>query len=139
MLYAAAVKVKIQVTKRPATMPQLPQAADGLQPAEALLHELPFLLTDGVAGMPGRAAIDRAAPMDALVYCATCGVTDMARRFFDEIARVIGLTAATVMRWRPGRRSIITSAASRSPWPSAGVTFAFDVSPDRCSISTWPR
>ena len=39
------------------------------------------------------------------------------------------LSAATVMRCRPGRRSIITRAASRSPYPSAGVTFAFDDQP----------
>ena len=50
------------VDERAAAVAQLAQAADGLHPAEALLDQLPFLLTDRVAGMPRRAGVDRAAP-----------------------------------------------------------------------------
>src|SRR5450759_552983 len=44
-----------------ATMPQLPQAADGLHPAEDLFDQLPFLLADEVAGVPSGTAVDGAA------------------------------------------------------------------------------
>src|SRR4051794_30554898 len=41
-----------------ATVPQLAQPADGLHPAEDLLNQFPFALTDGVARMTGRAPVD---------------------------------------------------------------------------------
>ena len=90
MLYAAAVKVKIQVDQRPAAMAQLAQAADGLHPAEALLDQLALPLTDGVAGMARRAAIDRAAAGARRV------LRDMRRdvhraQLGDEVARVVRL------------------------------------------------
>src|SRR5215210_2009248 len=44
-----------------AAVPELPQATDGLHPAEDLLDQLPLLLTDGVTGLPGGAAVDRTA------------------------------------------------------------------------------
>src|ERR1700692_2374353 len=44
-----------------ATMPQLPQPADGLHPAEDLFDQLPFLLADQVAGMPRGATVHGAA------------------------------------------------------------------------------
>src|SRR5947209_1166432 len=54
------------VDARAAAMPQLAQQADGLHPAEALLDQLPLLLTDGVARMTGRPGIDRTATMRRL-------------------------------------------------------------------------
>src|SRR6266850_5774126 len=44
-----------------AAMPKLAQPADGLQPTEDLLNQLPFLLADRVARMPSGPAIDSAA------------------------------------------------------------------------------
>jgi hypothetical protein len=41
-----------EARQRPAAMMQLAQAADGLDPAEALLDELPLLLTDRVPPVP---------------------------------------------------------------------------------------
>lgn len=43
-----------------APVPLLAEQPDGLQPAKALLDQLPLLLTDRVARMPGRAASNRA-------------------------------------------------------------------------------
>jgi hypothetical protein len=40
-------------------MPELAQPADGLQPPKDLFDELPFALTDVIARMPRRPAIDR--------------------------------------------------------------------------------
>src|SRR5262249_60974056 len=40
---------------------RLAKQPDRLGPAEDLLHALPLLLTDGIAGMAGRPAIDRTA------------------------------------------------------------------------------
>src|SRR5688572_11441845 len=44
-----------------AAMPELAQAADGLQPAKHLLDQLPLLLADRVAGLTCGPNIDRAA------------------------------------------------------------------------------
>src|SRR4029453_13126261 len=41
-----------------AAVPQLAQAADGLHPAEDLLDQLPFALTDPIARMPCGAPVD---------------------------------------------------------------------------------
>ena len=62
MLYAAAVEVKIQGDERSAPMVELPEAADRLHPAEALLDQFAFLLTDRIAAMSRRACVDRTAP-----------------------------------------------------------------------------
>ena len=55
------MKVTIQSTRATAAVPQLAQPADGFHPAKDLLDQLPFLLTDGVAGVTGRPAVNRAA------------------------------------------------------------------------------
>src|SRR5437867_7699629 len=52
---------EVPVDARAAAMSQLAHQTDRLHPAETLLDQLSFLLTDRVAGMPGRARIDRAA------------------------------------------------------------------------------
>ncbi len=57
MLYAAAVKVKIQVKIDP-PVAQLPEPTNGLHPAEALLEEFPLLLTDRISEVPRRTPID---------------------------------------------------------------------------------
>src|SRR5687768_5621811 len=46
--------------QRAAAMMQLAEVADRFHPAEALFHQLPLLLTDGIARMACRPAIDRA-------------------------------------------------------------------------------
>jgi hypothetical protein len=43
-----------------ATVPNLPQQRDRLQPSEALFHPLPLLLADGVSRVLRRTSIDRA-------------------------------------------------------------------------------
>ena len=48
------------VSELATAMPQLPQAADGLHPAEHLLDEFASLLTGGIAGVARGPAIDRA-------------------------------------------------------------------------------
>ena len=55
----ADVRTLIQSTSGPAAVPQFAQPADGPHPAEALVDELPRLLTDGRVGVPSRARIDR--------------------------------------------------------------------------------
>src|SRR2546425_7989719 len=52
---------EVPVDARAAAVSQLAHQADGLHPSEALLDQLPFLLTDCVARMSGRAGIDRTA------------------------------------------------------------------------------
>src|SRR4030095_2850106 len=49
------------VASRVSAVPQLAQQTDGLHPAEALLDQIPLLLTDRVARMAGGAGIDRTA------------------------------------------------------------------------------
>ena len=73
------MKVKIQLTERSAAMTQLPQPADGLHPAEALLDEFPLLLTDGIARRAASCARSMALRLGRRVYWATCGVTPIAR------------------------------------------------------------
>ena len=46
----------------PAPMPEFAQPADGFQPAEDLLDQLPLLLADRVAGMTGGPSVDGTAP-----------------------------------------------------------------------------
>ena len=69
------------VDERSASVAQLPQTANRFHPAEALFDELPFLLTDGVAGVPGRARIDRAAS---------------ARRMLRDVRRDVGNRGSTL-------------------------------------------
>src|SRR4029453_12352762 len=47
--------------QRPATMAEFAQPTDRFHPAETLLHQLAFLLTDRIARVTCRATIDRAA------------------------------------------------------------------------------
>ena len=66
---------------------QLAQAANRFHPAEALFDELPFLLTDRVAGMPRRARVDRAASTRGVLRDVRCGVHRAEPG--DEVARVV--------------------------------------------------
>src|SRR5207249_400268 len=52
---------EVPVDARSAAVSQLAHQTDRLHPAETLLDQLSFLLTDGVARMSGGARIDRAA------------------------------------------------------------------------------
>src|SRR3990170_6152630 len=47
----------------PAPQLHLSQHADYLHPSEALFHAFPFLLTDRVARVPGRASVNRTRPV----------------------------------------------------------------------------
>jgi hypothetical protein len=99
-------------------MPQLAEATGGFHPAEALLDQFPFLLTEGIATMARRPAINSAA---AVSRGAVLG--DMARaarrpHARDEVARVVrrvggeGNRGAAQARLRssparhPGRRGL---------------------------------
>src|SRR6266705_1038177 len=44
-----------------ATVPQLAEQRDGLQPAKRLLNELPLAMTDAIADVSGRTSVDGAA------------------------------------------------------------------------------
>ena len=57
-----------------ATVPNLPQQRDRLEPSEALFHPLSLLLADGVSRVLRRTSIDRAPTKPTKVW-ATCGVT----------------------------------------------------------------
>lgn len=48
-------------------MPGLPQAGNGLDPAEDLFHPLALPLADGVAGMPSGSRIDCTAAVRMLI------------------------------------------------------------------------
>jgi hypothetical protein len=52
-------KDDLAVDQRTATVPHLPQAANGLHPAKHLFDQLPPALTGGIADVPCGAAIDR--------------------------------------------------------------------------------
>ncbi len=92
MLYAAAVKAKIQVTSASPRCRKLAGAADRFHQPEALLRPLPLLLTDGVARMARRPAIDRTAP-GRRILCHVWGHLHRAQ-FGREVARVVGFVAA---------------------------------------------
>src|SRR5262249_41925295 len=73
-------------------MPHLPHQRDRLQPSEALLNSLPFLLTDVVSAVPRGPSIDGAAPTPLRVLC------DMGRHvhipaFRHEVSGVVTLVA----------------------------------------------
>ena len=57
MLEAATVKVKIQVMSGPPRWRSFRSPPTVFHPPETLLHQLAFLLTDRVAGVPRRAAV----------------------------------------------------------------------------------
>ena len=117
-------------------MTQLPQTADRFDPAEAVLDQFPFLLTDLIRAVPGRAPIDRAAPVRRLwgevrrhLHAAALGDTVAgvvalvprnrdamsARQIFDPDAR--GIAVAVARRRRHGRvHDQPVSFVRRSPW-----------------------
>jgi len=115
----------------------LPYRPNNLRPAEHLLDPLPFTLTDLVALMASRAAIDRAARR--VVFWAMCGVTFLMRSSSTNAAASYPLSAPSVMRELPPMRSIIASAASRSAVPVANVNSASMTKPLRFSVNACPR
>src|SRR5205809_980855 len=63
---------KLPVHAGPATMTELAKSADGLHPPEDLFDAFAHALTDGVAGVPRRPAVERAALL--LERDVRCGV-----------------------------------------------------------------
>src|SRR5258705_4289534 len=75
--------------ERAAAVAQFAQATDGFHPPKALLDEFPPLLADGIAGVPRRSRIDRAAAARRVL----CQVwRDLHRaQSGDQVPRVIAL------------------------------------------------
>ena len=73
-----------------AAVAQLPQPADGLHPAEDLLDQLPFPLTDCVAFRPGRPTVDRR----VLVLLGDMWRHPEGADAFDKAGHVEGLVGA---------------------------------------------
>ena len=98
------------IDERSAPMAQLPQPADRLQPAEDLLDQLPFPLTDVVTGMPGGPGRRWRCSGSPARYAEHLQRPDLV----DEARRVV-------------------------PVPVAAVTQTSATSPCRLSSRTWPR
>src|SRR5206468_11807789 len=88
------VERKDPIDERTAAMMELAQEADGLHPTKRLLDEFPFPLTDLVAGMPGRARIDRTAPVRRLWILRHVRRNAHLARVTDPVARVVVRVAA---------------------------------------------
>ena len=60
-------EAKQPIDEAPAAVAQLAEQRDGLQPAERLLNQLPLAMTESIAGVSGRARVDRAAAVPEFV------------------------------------------------------------------------
>ena len=103
-------------------MTEFPQPTDRLHPAETLLDELPFALTDRIPGMPGRPTIDRAASPARRRVLGHMGRRIHPAQLVHHDAGVVVLVTGDGNGMPPGTAWTMTKAASRSPWPVAGVT-----------------
>ena len=135
-LYAAPTKYAASVIVVEALEARLPEAADGLHPAEDLLDAL----ADS-AGSPrsrdGASCARRSARPPSVTFCATCGVTLTLAAGGDEVAGVVALVAAErdAARADELRCRALSSASRRSAWPSACVDSKSTSRPLRFSIS----
>ena len=123
----------------PAEVAQLAARADRLDPAEHLFDDLAPALTLGVARMPSRTPVDRAAP--ALFVLGdprssrgqAMGCHPQAAQVPDEVACVVGPVGA--QRGRPPdaafehRQGGVPFGVAACPWLDQGSA----------SVSTWPR
>src|SRR5712692_5004806 len=75
----------------------------------------------------------------AVVFCATCGVMRITRRLLTKSRVSYALSPPRVTRRYIGRAVTMLTAASRSAYPVACVTFARTTRPCRFSISACPR
>ena len=104
-------------------MPEFAQSADGLQPAENLLDQLPLLLADGVAGMTRGPIIDGAA-LDLLRDVRR----DTQRAYAgDEAGNIEPFVSTDGCGVRASASN--SNAASRSAVPVAAVTHTFATKP----------
>jgi hypothetical protein len=75
-----------------AAVAQLPQPADRLHPAKDLLNQLPFLLIDRVAFVPGRARVDHCLEFELVnrpdVQPITQAADQRLRRVLRQVASV---------------------------------------------------
>jgi len=118
-----------------ASVPRLAQQPDSLQPAEDLFDSFAFLLTNSIARMMGRAAINgtTAAPFVVLRDVSShAPFTQIGNELFRVIS-LIGRQSHPFTGW-PNN----ASAASRSVVPLACVNWALTTNPLRFSIKTWP-
>src|SRR5688572_15857519 len=60
-------KAKQPIHEASATVAQLAEEGDGLQPAERLLNQLPLAMTDAIPGVSGGARVDRTAAVPEFV------------------------------------------------------------------------
>ena len=133
-LYAAAVRLKCQATFSSTDVSRLPEDPHRLHPAEDLFHPFSDLLTEAVARMTGGAAVDgRSSVRRVLGHVRGASILAALARTL----RIINFVRPKVMRWLPGSRSTMASAASRSAVPVAGISRG-EIRPWRFSISTCP-
>lgn len=127
------------VDARAVPVPPLAQPADGLDPAEALLDQLPFLLTDRVAQMAGCADIDRAAATRGLGMLGHVRGDAQRAELLRRPFRVLALVAAERHATGIWQVRTVAPAASRSAVPVAWVRSASIIKPWRFSMSTCQR
>jgi hypothetical protein len=89
-------------------------AADRLDPAEPLFHELPLLLADRVAGMARRARIDHAAVAGRVLRDGRSDVR--AAQTGDDVARVVALSAATMMLMLTPKQQVVLNLLDQLPF-----------------------
>src|ERR1700722_19860932 len=118
-------------------VPQLAHQRNRLQPAEAFFDSLPLSLADGVARVPRRASIDRAAARPFVVLPHLRRHVDIPALGHESL-RVASLVSAHCYRLRAGNFSSMTNAASRSAVPWAWNTSAATISPLRFSTNRFP-
>ncbi len=123
----------------PAEVAQLDARADRLDPAEHLFDDLAPALTLGVARMPSRTSVNRAAP--ALFVLGdprssrgqAMGCHPQAAQVPDEVARVVGPVGAQRGRSLDAafehRQGGVPFGVAACPWLDQGSA----------SVSTWPR
>ena len=98
------------------------KAADGLAPAERFLDALALLLAHRIARVPRCAAVDRRTA--ARVVLRDVRRDAQRAQVVDERGRVVPLVGAERQPPPPGRcRTIMASAASRSAYPDAAVSW----------------
>ena len=102
-----------------ASMSSLAHQPDGLDPTKDLFHPLAFSLSDRVARMSGRAAVDRSGSV--LLVLHHMGRHLQLLQLGHKVLRVVGLVRPQGHRRvsRPGICSAISTAASRSAVPVA--------------------
>src|SRR5215472_7222524 len=118
-------------------MTHLAQPGHCLGPAESFLDAFTNALGDRVAGVAGRAAVDRRTA--AVGILSDMRGDRLLAQLHDKVADIVALVGTQGDRLRPvGVRLDQRQCGRRSAWPEARVVTAPTINPLRFSISAWP-